>query len=451
MPYDYNFEEDFYKKLSRSLREKDFREFGNLTKSQNLKNELFNPLKIEDRFEILSTLLMDTIRDVSEGYETSALGDFIEILRFFNDYNLMERQLEEEDYILLEDFKNDKIFISNLCDLFGKISNSFIFYIIKDIPHHFYNLFINNPNPYFTDSEILIYYIKNVFFNQYTIYGLSVRYLGPIEKFLGELRKKIDDCNTQNIQEDFIELDIKYELPEFYNNYGVPQKRVIIKRHLVSPKNVLGYNNRFFQEKRYRMYRFYNLSMVLLGGLGPQGQGFSYSTPRGEVIEICSDIKENEAIIVKYRLFLKEQFITRLEIELIYIDSQLKNNIINFLNRVITPEELIGYNKIDFLLNQIKNFLINLDDLRELNNFNINELIDKISSAISIILRPINMVDQFKARMDLVSKEQLKSEDIAKLTSLKNKSHYDVLRERLFFQYIVDFFYEIYKKNKGIK
>jgi hypothetical protein len=185
--------------------------------------------------------------------------------------------------------------------------------------------------------------------------------------------------------------------------------------------------------------------MVLLGGIGPQGHGFTYSTPKGEVIEICSDIKENEAIIIKYKFFLKEQFINRLDKSLIDIDSQIRVQIISFLKNLITPKQFVGYKKMDYILSQIKAFLLSI---KELDNIDLEELLNRISDATSIILRPIRMVDQFKARMELVSKDKLKSEDIAKLTSLRNKSHYDVLRERLFFQYITDRFYEIYQKNK---
>ena len=79
---------------------------------------------------------------------------------------------------------------------------------------------------------------------------------------------------------------------------------------------------------------------------------------------------------------------------------------------------------------------------------NLKILVNDISNTIQAILRPIKMMDQYKARMDLVAKGLLKSEDIAKLTSLKEKSHHDILRERFFFQYIVEWFYEIYIMRK---
>ena len=450
MTIDKNYEENFYKELSRYLREKDYKSFAKLVKNQKNNYFYYNPLKIENRFEILSKHLMETIQEVSEGYQTSALGDFIEILRFFNDFNLLERRLNNDEYKLLKTVKKDTIFIANLMDLYGNISNSFIIYIIKDIPNYFYDFFISNPNPYFPDSDILIYYIKNVFFNQYTIYGLSVRYLGSVDNFLKEILNEFEkvDFYNKNRSSDFIEIDIKYRFSEFYMSYGESEQQIIVKKHLIYPKNVLKYIRKTLDDNQNKEYKFYSLSMVLLGGIGPQGHGFTYSTPKGEVIEICSDIIENKAIIVKYKLFLKEQFISRLKKELFKINIQIRNQIINFLNHLITPREIIGYKRLDSLLTQIKTFLHNFEEIEDVD---INKLFDKIEDAISIILRPISMIDQFKARMDLVEKEQLKSEDIAKLTSLRNKSHYDVLRERLFFQYIVDLIYKIYQKNKEKK
>ncbi len=72
------------------------------------------------------------------------------------------------------------------------------------------------------------------------------------------------------------------------------------------------------------------------------------------------------------------------------------------------------------------------------------ELIRNISNAITVILRKIKLDDQFKTRMNLIDEDKIKSEDIAKLTSLKGKSHYDVLRERFFFQNEIKQFYKDY-------
>ena len=49
--------------------------------------------------------------------------------------------------------------------------------------------------------------------------------------------------------------------------------------------------------------------------------------------------------------------------------------------------------------------------------------------------------------MDLVARKKLRLQDVSKLTSLREKSHYDILRERLFLQYIIEWFYETYFKK----
>ncbi|MEJ2295211.1 MAG: hypothetical protein P8Y23_10640, partial [Candidatus Lokiarchaeota archaeon] len=413
MSLDNNIEQYFYEELARYLSEKNFIKFTELLQTQEEKDFYYNPSKIKNRFEILSNLLKKTIRKVSVGYNTSALGEFIEILRFFNDQNLLERTLNIEDQKLLRKWKNDDIFLANLLDIFGKLNNSFILYIIKNIPQELYDFFISNPTPGFTDSDILIYYIKNVFFNQYTIYGLSIRYLGELNEFFKQVQHELEKVNfhEKTINLEFIEINIKYKFFDYYMSNIDLEPKIVTKKHLIYPKNILKYIRENLERINEYEYKFHSLSMVLLGGIGPQGHGFTYSTPRGEVVEICSDIKENQAIIVKYKLFLKEQFLNRLKKQLNKIDLKMKNQTISFLNHLITPNEIIGYKKMDHILSQVKTFLYNFE---EQNAIDIKKLYNEISNSIAIILRPIRMVDQFKARMDLVSREKLKSEDIAK-------------------------------------
>ena len=122
--------------------------------------------------------------------------------------------------------------------------------------------------------------------------------------------------------------------------------------------------------------------------------------------------------------------------------------IVDYLAHFIKKEEFISYISKKSLVNNLERFLYEDIGDQDYSVSNLKILVNDISNTIQAILRPIKMMDQYKARMDLVAKGLLKSEDIAKLTSLKEKSHHDILRERFFFQYIVEWFYEIYIMRK---
>lgn len=302
--------------------------------------------------------------------------------------------------------------------------------------------FLTGASNLYYDKDQLVFFVKYAYFNQYSIYGLSVRYLSSVKQFIKEFRKNYLQYKNNLMNDDaddFLEIPISYNYQYFEEDYLY----TISKKHLVSPEAIFKNIDKIIAKDNYN---FYILSMVLLGGLGPQGHGFTYSTPKGEVIEICSDIKENEAIIVKYKQFLKQQFLERLEKELkkknVYYIAIEK--IINYLEEILNRNELINYYKKERILRKIKEFLNENQDTNQSLKINLYKFIDKISNAMNRILREIKMEDQFKTRMELVLRDEIKPEDIAKMTSLREKSHYDVLRERFFFQYIVDWFYEIY-------
>ncbi|MFX1364338.1 MAG: hypothetical protein ACFE9Y_05360 [Promethearchaeota archaeon] len=449
-------EKSYYNTLTKCLRNGQYKVYKLLFNASVEFNLFFDIKKIPDRFNIISKLLLNCTDKVSTGYQTSALGEIINILRFCNKYGLLERELDYSEKKNVENLRKDILFISNLNDLFGKVSNSFTLFIYKVIPQDLYEYFITRLNSYFPDQDQMMHFIKNVFFDQYTIYGLSVRYLSSIYDFLKEFKENFAQNKNQlktkeeqlsKKKDELIEFDATYKYRMFY--YGTEEEREYRenKKHLVSPKNIMKNIDKILEKNNYN---FYNLSMVLQGGLGPQGLGFTYSTPRGEVIEICSDNKQNKAIIVKFKKFLKTQFIEKLgnEMNELHIKETTVEKIVNYLTQVLDNKDVISYFKKDSILRNIRNFLI--EDSKDLNLSEeiYKRLIDKISYAIRVILRPIKMIDQYKARMDLVTRGLLKSEDIAKLTSLKEKSHYDVLRERIFFQYITGWFYEIYEKTK---
>lgn len=435
-------EKNFFKGLSRCLEYQRFENFRLMVESSAIFDIFIDVKKIPNRFKIASNLILKCYQEVSTGYQTASLGKMLDILRFFNEFHLFDKKLSNEDLKLVKKIKEDKLFLLNLKDLFGDFNNCLILFVVQAMPNDFYNFFLGMSselseysNLYQNSYQIIRMVLE--FFNRYSIYGLSVEKLGRVRYFLFSFIKKYRMLKNEEIK--FIKFDFKSITNPTY------------RRHLISPQNIMK-NMKKIRDKEN--YSFYNLSMVLLGGLGPQGHGFTYSTPNGEVVEICSDIKENNAIIVKYKQYLKVQFLSKLKEEMhnLGINETIIEKIEKYLSEILEKRELINYYKKTPILNKINDFLKEQEKYQSVIMEKSKDLIDKISNAITIILRPIKMIDQFKARMDLVSEDKIKSEEIACLTSLKDKSHYDVLRERFFFQYQIKWFYKIYvsknSKNK---
>lgn len=446
----------YYEKLTKCLKARQFKAFELLFNASVDFNLFIDIKKIPNRFDIISKLLLNSIDKISTGYQTSALGEILDTLRFCNEYNFLERDISNLEKYSLRNLKKDTLFLANLNDLFGKVSNSFILYVYKVMPQELYEFFIKSPISFIPDRDGLMHYIKNIFFNQYSIYGLSVRNISPIDNFIKVFKenypfnesqfKKHEEELTNKVKE-LLEFDVLYRYRTFYYDTEEEHENQEIKKHLVSPNNIIKNLSKVLKKNNYK---FYNLSMVLHGGLGPQGLGFTYSTPKGEVIEICSDTRQNKAIIIKFKKFLKTQFIEKLGKEMtnLHIKEITIEKVVNYLIDALDKKELISYFEKESVLRNIKNFLLEDGEYHKFSANNLKRVENKITSAIHAILRPIKMMDQYKARMDLVARGLLKSEDIAKLTSLKEKSHYDILRERFFFQYITNWFYEIYETEK---
>lgn len=384
-----------------------------------------DPLKIPDRFKKIQLAINESIQNLQ-------LGGIISILQYVNRYNLSYRELNVKKINLIKKLKQKTLFMENLLDLFGEVSEHFIYFVHKDLPEGLYDLFIQTDGIYpgYRNLEEIAEQIR-IYFNIYSVYGLSVKNLGKISRFLKIFKAHVNkmhnfDSTEINDEDNFLIIEIDD------------------KTHLISENNIKINLNKMINPKRYN---FYTYSMIFLGGLGPEGHGFSYSTPKGEIIEICSDRKESQAIIIKFKKYLKKTFLQKLTNEFLKskINEPVINKIIQFIDDIISEEDYLDINKKESLIKKIESYLYSNRELKT--KLKIENLIKEISQIFSIILRPVDLIDQFKCRMNLVAEGKIKSEEIPKLTSLKNKSHYDVLKERFFFQNIVELFFQRYKSE----
>ena len=416
-----------------------FNEFNQLIDMSDKLGIFLEVKKIPFRLKIMAELHLD-------GMQKGLIGRVFVFIRFFNKYNLFEKKFSNTELELIKTIKkNDKALIANLKDLFDHVSDSLIYYSCKIMP---YDLllsnkerirFILNNREYRSElrGRYSLNYLKT-WTDWYSMYGLSVRNLGSIKQFIDNFEKNYDGSKK------VLEFNIIYRT--FYFGDDEEHEFHEIKKHFVSPENIIKNKDTILEKDNYN---FYSISMVLLGGLGPQGLGFTYSTPRGEIVEICSDQKENEAIIIKFKQYLKRKFLAKLEKEMekLGIKENVRLNILDYLFKTLNPKNLISYYDKDRILRRIKNFLFQIEEFQHDYKSELEEILDKITKAVSVILRDIKVKDQFMTRMELVEEGKIKSEDIAKLTSLRGKSHHDVLRERFFFQNEIIWFFKDYAKE----
>ena len=430
-----NIEKCYYLALSKFLLTLRFQDFSQLFNYSDKMGFFIEVKKIPFRFKISARLHVD-------GIKIGDTGRIITLVSFFNKYNLFERNLTAEELKIIQEIKEtDKLLVTTLKDLFGNVSDSLIFYVCKIMPHD-YIVWLSDMYENYRERGFVI--PPNFLINwtdSFSIYGLSVRNLGKVEDFIKRVENK---QNSDSLNKGYLTLKFN---PRYIISFN--ERRILREYHeihLVYPKNIIKNKENILNKDDYN---FYSLSMVIFGGLGPEGFGFTYSTPKGEVIEICSDQKETEAIIIQFKQYLKKKFLDKLEKEMdsLNIDFDIRRKIINFLSDIINPKDKISYYNKDSILKKIRHFLFQFDEFQIINESQIEEILLTISLAISIILKSVKLKDQFMTRMDLVASGKLKSEDLAKLTSLRGKSHYDVLRERIFLQNKPKWFFKDYPEE----
>ncbi|MHA2390541.1 MAG: hypothetical protein ACXAEX_01110 [Promethearchaeota archaeon] len=474
-------EKCFYLLLSSLLSSMRFKLFSQLINYSDKLGIFIEVKKIPFRLKIIANLHLD-------GIQKGLTGRIFQIIRFFNEYNLLEITFTQDQLDVINEIKRkDPNLTANLEDLFGRVSDSLIYYSCKLMPYDLYLMYVERASAILErEDRSLVRGSFNINFlkrwpDWQSRYGLNVRNLGTIEQFIETFEKNYASIKNpvgsgKNLDENnnFIEFNVIYRT--IFYDLAENQMLREIKKHFVFPENILKNKVKILKKD----YKFYSLSMVLLGGLGPEGLGFTYSTPRGEVIEICSDQKETEAIIIKFKQYLKRKFLVKLEKEMASfgIKASIRKRITKFLSEILKPEELISYYSKDSIIRRIKKFISQIEELQEDYKQESEEILNKISVAVSIILMSIKLKDQFMTRMDLVAKGKLKSEDIAKLTERiyyydddniicyacgalldkdiefcphchcsRGKTHYDILRERFFFQNEINWFFEDYSEE----
>ncbi|MHA2473948.1 MAG: hypothetical protein ACXAES_12020, partial [Promethearchaeota archaeon] len=311
----------------------------------------------------------------------------IELVNFFNRYNLFERDFTDNELKIIQEIKkDDELLAVNLKDVFGTVSDSLIFYVCKVMPYDYVKWIregLSNP------SGQRIVMSPNALRNWtdgFPIYNLIVRNLGRVEDFI-----KVVEAKQRSDNQDKDMIFIEFSPHDHYRIYR-GEFHKLSEIHIVYPEIIKQHKESILNKKNYN---FFSLSMVLIGGSGPEGLGFTYSTPRGEVVEICSDQKETEAIVIKFKQYLKRKFLEKLENEMVslHIDNDIRTKVIDYLSDIIDPKDSVSYYNKNSILKKIRYFLLQIDEFQHMNEPKLEAIMEKIAVAISIILKRIKLKD----------------------------------------------------------
>ncbi|MHA1270950.1 MAG: hypothetical protein ACTSPY_14245 [Candidatus Helarchaeota archaeon] len=438
---------ELYEKVEHIFAFGDWKKFSDL-----LQLLLKNNINIPEFFKKIDGLSYKISKIVLENIQLYNINVFLESLRQINQYGIFnEISFNTRSKELIDsDFQYNTIY-QCINELFGKPSDQFLVFLIKEFPKNVIDELKVNSLLYFgetLDIEDTIYLLKD-FLNGYTISGLNVRKISDYRSFI----ENYDNNKRKSPIEGYYFLDItkKRDIMRTYTFDFFNVLSSFSETHLINDEVLTKIRTR--RDSNIYNFEFPIISMVVRGGLGPQGKGFAYLTPFNEICEICSDVKENKAYILEYKKFLKNQFMNELDkiLDNLNIFDENKEEILDFLDCNIQLN-IIDTSQIEYIFSKIDNYFNKLD--KKINNSVFTPSFKKdLKLSIQKILLPIELQDQFMLRMNLIKSGTINEREISKLVSLGNVSHHDILTQRYFFLIILDFIereYILMKKRKEV-
>ncbi|MHA1376988.1 MAG: hypothetical protein ACTSRG_01275 [Candidatus Helarchaeota archaeon] len=434
MYYDKN---EMLKAVQQCLRSGDGNGFVELFNSISKEKMKIDFQKIKNVKEQIAGLLVAVLQN---SIQTSNFSVFFQILDVANKFDLFKYSKKEGLEIKNNESKiSESLILENLKDLFGNFSSDFYIFIKYELPRYVLRLIANIAPPYLEDlydkeriEEVKMY----VEFNFY-LYGFRVRKVSLFDNYLKNYKKY-----KMPYEKDYYSLVIKEKSFLTSSRYFFDVLSSVQETHLIRKDVFEEIVEKYNKEKM--IFGYPCISMVVSGGIGPQGKGFAYLTPKNEVIEVCSDAAQNKAYIIEFKKFLKSIFLSKLDEKLQEqkIFENLRVEIIQTLDSLLEVD-IISSEHINFIWDKIEDYFIK----KIKKSSTTEDLVSFLKKSIYNILVPVRIEDQFKTRMNLITESKLDPTDISKLVSLGNISHFDILCQRRFFLNLLENMLETYQNG----